>query len=73
MPTQELPPVPYPRDEHEARIVLAIYAAVWGSYLAGLTVQIIRDNDIGFMLALLRYLRWRRKMRRWVKKWNGER
>jgi len=36
-----------------------------------LIVQTIRENDIGFMLALLRYLRRRRRMRKLKDKWNG--
>jgi hypothetical protein len=73
MPTPELPPVPYPRNEQEARTVAVIYAVVWGSYLVGLTVQSIRGGDFRFMMALLRYLRWRRQMRKWEREWNGER
>jgi hypothetical protein len=63
MPTSELP-VPYPRNEQEAHTLMLMYV-VWAcSCLAVLIVQAIREDDIGFMLALLRYLLWRRRIRK---------
>jgi len=70
MPTSELP-VPYPRDERQAHLLLVLYVAWACCCLGVLIVQTIRENDIGFMLALLRYLRRRRRMRKLKDKWNG--
>lgn len=59
----ELPP-PYPCNEHEARVVLAIFVAVWGGTLAVLVVQGWRERDVQFIMALVRYLIQRRRARK---------
>jgi hypothetical protein len=49
-------PVPYPRDDHEAHALMAIYAVVLGGWMAVLIVQAVREKDVRFLLALARFL-----------------
>ncbi len=58
MPTAEFP-VPYPRTEHEAHVLMTIYALLWGSWFLGLIVQSLRAGDVRWILARARYLVWR--------------
>ena len=36
-------PVPYPRDAHQAHVLMVIFAVTWGSCFAGLAVHAVRD------------------------------
>jgi hypothetical protein len=55
MTTAQLP-VPYPRDDHEAHALMAIYAVVLGGWMAVLIVQAVREKDVRLLLALVKYL-----------------
>ena len=55
MTTAQLP-VPYPRDDHEAHALMAIYAVILGGWMAVQIVQAVREKDVRLLLSLVKYL-----------------
>jgi hypothetical protein len=55
MTTAQLP-VPYPRDDHEAHALMAIYAVILGGWMAVQIVQVVREKDVRLLLSLVKSL-----------------
>ena len=62
MPPELLPP--YPCNEHQAHFVLALFMVTWSAMLTGLVVQAVREKDVQFIAAVVRYLLRRRRILR---------